>query len=249
MKRITIALVLCLSPVLAFSAGVVDSLVSISGCVSDYEGNPIEGCDVRLLYADFKTAYNAVTDKQGYYNLENIPKGEYLGLYAIRMDDYPQSKRVSPDEMRLEFWAWNIQLEDDLVINPKYHQLELYGTRVFETEVGYMIYTRPMSLGGFLASKESGRLDGISPLLDDVEFQVYANGELMKINSTQMVDEFIGGNRGSLKAFILQVDKFDDNSALPYIEFRIVGFGKKYGERGENLYFYKKKNYIESSKK
>ena len=58
MKRIIVVLVLCLSPVWAFGTGVMDSLVSISGYVSDYEGNPIEACDVCLLYADFKTAYS-----------------------------------------------------------------------------------------------------------------------------------------------------------------------------------------------
>ena len=249
MKKTVISIILFLFPILAFATNLADSLFSISGHVFDYKDKSISACSVCLLNDDFKIAYSALTDDNGYYIIENVPKGEYRGLYAICMDDYPMSQKVSEDDMRLEFWAWNILLDEDLVINPRYHRLELYGTKVVEMGMGYMIYTRPMSLSGFLASKGFDGLSGISPLLNEIDFQVYANGELLKVNSIQLVDEFVRVNQKPLKGFIIQVDKFVDSEMSPYIEFRLVAFGKKYEEYGENLYFYRKKNYVKAGYK
>lgn len=124
--------------------------VTISGQVTDFEGRPIDRCNVLLYYSDFSTAYETMTDKDGKYVMQSVKKGKYMTLYALRLEEYPRGSVLPKESQRLEFWAWNVIADRDLIINPRYHRLELYGTNAFKIFGGYdglMIYFRPMSLG------------------------------------------------------------------------------------------------------
>ncbi|MDR1348038.1 MAG: carboxypeptidase-like regulatory domain-containing protein, partial [Prevotellaceae bacterium] len=128
--------------------------ITVSGRVTDFDGNAIDSSIVEISHADFSSAYETYTDKDGYYSINNVKKGKYMAIYAMRPKEYPRANTVPDDEMRLEFWAWNVIADTDLIINPRYHRLELYGTNVFKVEGGYngvMIYVRPMSLGKLLS--------------------------------------------------------------------------------------------------
>lgn len=113
----------------------------ISGKVTDFNGQPIDSVSIQLKNRSFESIYETLSDRNGNYSLE-VKKGDYYCLYAIKLSEY----RVT----RLEYWAWNVPVYDDLVINPQYDRMEIYGINVFEPQVTphetYMLYFRPMSL-------------------------------------------------------------------------------------------------------
>jgi protocatechuate 3,4-dioxygenase beta subunit len=99
--------------------GYSQNTITISGQVTDFDGNAIDSSVVQVLHADFSVAYEAYTDKDGYYSIHNVKKGKYMALYAIRPKEYPRQDAVPDDEKRLEFWAWNVIADTDLIINPR----------------------------------------------------------------------------------------------------------------------------------
>ncbi|MDR3339570.1 MAG: carboxypeptidase-like regulatory domain-containing protein [Candidatus Symbiothrix sp.] len=98
--------------------------ITISGQVSDFEGNPIDSSVVQLMHQNFSVAGETYTDKFGNYTLRDVEKGQYMAIYVIRPKEYPRANAVSEEDMRLEFWAWNVIVDKDLTINPRYHRLE-----------------------------------------------------------------------------------------------------------------------------
>lgn len=104
MKKTLIYLLVLLFSVSAYAA----DIVRISGKVTDYNGNPIDSCTVLIYNPDFSEAYETASDSQGYYCLDSIPKGRYAAIAAMRINEYPRLQQVSHDDMKLEFWAWNV---------------------------------------------------------------------------------------------------------------------------------------------
>lgn len=227
--------------------------ITISGHVSDFDGNPIDSCQVDLFDKNFETLYTAYSDSTGRYELKNIEKGRYMAMYALRMKEYPRANAVPEKDMRLEFWAWNIIADRDLIINPRYHKLELYGLNVFKVTGGYngfFIYFRPMSVTKYISYSKEDYLDkkkmedkvadiSVSPEYLDVK--VFADGEPMKINSITPVEEYNGTM--SITGYIMQVDAPKAKSDKPYIVFRVEAENREFNEKGENLYFYEVKDY------
>ena len=227
--------------------------VTISGQAIDFNGQPIDSCLIDLMHPDFSSAYSTYTDKNGYYKLENVEKGQYMALYAIRPNEYPRENKVAEKDMRLEFWAWNVVADRDLVINPRYHKLELYGTNVFQVMGGYsgfFIYFRPMSVTKYISYQKENYLDkkkmeekgiNISVSLEYLDIKVFADNEFLKINSITPVEEYSGTI--SITGYIVQVEAPKEKSDKPYIVFRVEVENKESNEKGENLYFYELKNY------
>lgn len=112
-----------------------------AGRVTDFNGHPIDSATIRLKNRAFDNVYETLSDSNGNYSLE-VNKGNYYCLYAIKRSEY----RIN----RLEYWAWNIPVYEDMVINPQYDRMEIYGINVFEPQVTpqetYVLYFRPMSL-------------------------------------------------------------------------------------------------------
>ena len=227
--------------------------ITISGQVTDFEGNPIDSSAVILMQKNFNPAKMTFSDETGHYKLEGVEKGQYIALIAIRLNEHPSSKQmfgiepVSAENMRLEFWAWNVIADKDLTINPRYNRLELYGFRVFEVIGGppyLMAYVRPMSVGKFV---ETGNIKDISPAPNDIEFQLFANEEPLAVRSIQTIKEYVGEGEKPHTAFIIQFDRpksFSGNYCIFRIEAKHNAFG---GEKGENLYFYELINYKKSN--
>ena len=104
------------------SATVAQETVTLYGVVKDKNNQPVDSASVwlknrvdnievknkRLL---FENAYETLTDKNGRFSIE-VEKGTYYCLYAIKESDYGKTK--------LEYWAWNLPIYDDLEINPEY---------------------------------------------------------------------------------------------------------------------------------
>ncbi|MDR1347786.1 MAG: carboxypeptidase-like regulatory domain-containing protein [Prevotellaceae bacterium] len=228
--------------------------ITISGRVTDFDGTAIDSSIVEILHADFTSAYETYTDKDGYYSINNVKKGKYLAIYAMRPKEYPRANAVPDDEMRLEFWAWNVIADTDLVINPRYHRLELYGTNVFRVEGGYnsaMIYVRPMSVGKLLSytkdiylnkSKSEHEAD-ISVAPEHFKAKVFMDEQELPISSIQPVEEYEGSDKLSMTGYLIQADLPQRKPEKQYCVFRIEAENTEYGEKGENLYFYELKNY------
>jgi hypothetical protein len=238
----------------AVSANAQENTITISGRVTDFDGRPIDRCEVSLGHADFTEAYTAVTDKDGYYSMPNVEKGKYASLCVMRPEEYPRPPMVPEEDMRLEYWAWNIIADRDLTINPRYHRLELYGTTVFKSWGGYpgmIIYTRPMSLGrhisygeamyGDKSASEAAQVD-ISAEPEDISFQVWADDVPLTVRSVQPVDEWVGGGRQ--KAYLIYVDN-PTVRADRFRIFRVAAFNSAQGgEWGENACFYELPDYV-----
>jgi hypothetical protein len=228
--------------------------ITISGRVTDFDGNAIDSSIVSIRHPDFSPVYETYTDKDGYYTINNVKKGRYMAIYAMRPKEYPRANAVPEDEMRLEFWAWNVIADTDLTINPRYHRLELYGTNVFRIEGGYhgmMIYVRPMSLRKYLSYTKDIYLDkskaekeaDISVAPEHFKVKVFMDEQELHINSIQPVKEYEGSDNLPMTGYIIQVDLPKTKPEKQYCVFRIEAENTKYHEKGENLYFYELKNY------
>lgn len=252
MKTLTLFLSLLIGANYCFAQN-DGNTITISGRVTDFDGNPIDSCSIEIRYTDFSTAYSAWSDKDGNYAIPNVEKGKYMALYALRPEEYPRQMKVAPEDMRLEFWAWNVIADRDLTINPRYHRLELYGTTVFKENGGLpivMIYTRPMSLGRMLPYGEEMWMNkkkaetediDISAEPDEIEFKVYADDRPVTIRSVQPVEEYAAGRRQM--AYLIYADLPEKPSGKYHI-FRVEAHNKAQGgEKGENVYFYEIPDY------
>lgn len=233
--------------------------VTISGRVTDFEGNPVDSSAVLLRYPDSTDAYATHTDKNGFYTLNNIKKGKYQSLFAMRWKEYPRSNAVEEKDMRLEFWGWNIIADRDLIINPRYHRLEVYGTTAFRSYGGYpgfFIYFRPMSTTKYISASKDIYLDkskaeqnvNISVKPEDLELKIYADEELLKINTIDTFEEFMGEGNQTATAYIVQTERPLVKTDKPYIIFRVEAINKEFNEKGESIYFYEKPNFVENNK-
>jgi hypothetical protein len=228
--------------------------VTISGRVTDFNGNPVDSCWVGLDYTDFSAVYETYTDKDGFYSLDKVKKGKYMAMYALRIKEYPRLDKVPDEDKRLEFWGWNIIADRDLTINPRYHRLELYGTNVFRVEGGYnglFIYTRPMSVGKLLTySREllsdKAKAEKEADISVKPEFfraRVFVDDNEVQVNSIQPVKEYVGKDNLSMGAFIIQTELPKEKPDKPYVIIRVVAENLEYNEMGENIFFYELKDY------
>lgn len=227
----------------------ISNTITITGKVTDFDGNPIDSSIVKILHQDFSSAYETYTDHSGYYKLKNIEKGRYMAMYVLRPKEYPRNNEVPKEDMRLEYWGWNIIADSDMVINPRYHKLELYGTTVFDVyggQPGLFIYFRPMSLTKYLSYSDSiyinkeraGRVADISVKPENLKVEIFADDELLKINSIQAIKEYTGENNVAITGYIVQTNVPKAKSDKPYRVIRVVAENKEFSEKGENLCFY-----------
>lgn len=223
--------------------------VSISGTITDFNGNPIDSCAVMIMNPDFSTAYETVSDDSGRYALSGVPRGKYACLYALRLKEYPRQNMVDEPDMRLEFWAWNLPAYDDMELNIRYDKLELYGTNVISEYGGrkeLLIYTRPMSvtksIDFFKADDRSDKTVTVDSRY--MEFQVLADGVPLEIMSVQPLTLFNSWSSANDNCYIIQVARPENlkNRNRP-CEIRVIGHNKEFDEWGENVYYYEPPRY------
>ncbi|MDR2146639.1 MAG: carboxypeptidase regulatory-like domain-containing protein, partial [Tannerella sp.] len=131
--------------------------------------------------------------------------------------------------------------------------LELYGTNVFQVMGGYsgfFVYFRPMSVTKVISYQKEDYLDkskmeekglDVSVRPEYLDVRIFADNELLKINSITPVEEY--GGTVSITGYIVQVDAPKEKSDKPYVIFRVEAENKEFNEKGENLYFYEIKDY------
>ncbi len=232
-----------------------NNFVTISGIVSDFEGNPIDSAIVELKHPDFSEAYSTYSDADGNYKLTGVKKGIYLAMYVLRPKEYPRRNAVLPKDMRLEFWAWNVIADKNLTINPRYHRLELYGLTAFMVPVGgsgIWLYVRPMSLSKLL-KYSSDTYTNKSKLEEVVDINVYpehfkaevfVDDNPVLIKSIQKVEEFAATeNRPPVIGYLINVDfKITKKPERPF-KIKVVGENTELKEKGENVCFFKIEDY------
>lgn len=220
--------------------------VEISGQVTDFEGNPIDSAIVQLKHRNFSKAYSTYSDANGNYKLKNVKKGTYMGMYVIRPKEYPRENAVPQEDMRLEFWAWNVIADNDLTINPRYGRLELYGLDAFIVKgagTGIFLYVRPMSLGKFL-KYETDEIVDINVYPEYFNAEVFVNDEPVKINSIQKVEELAATeNRSAVIGYLINIDYNISKKHKKPLKIRVVGENTELNEKGENICFFKIEDY------
>lgn len=195
------------------SATVAQETVTLYGVVKDKNNQPVDSASVwlknrvdnievknkRLL---FENAYETLTDKNGRFSIE-VEKGTYYCLYAIKESDYGKTK--------LEYWAWNLPIYDDLEINPEYDRMEIYGINASEPQTGpfetYQVYFRPMSLTKALKLPK-GKLEviDIAPkTITKDELEVKLNGNIAEVVSLNKVEEYARAT--TMYGYLIQIKK------------------------------------------
>src|SRR6056297_1659330 len=228
-KKKYISVLITLSIFLSSVAFAQENTVTLSGKVTDYDGNPIDCAVVLIKDQNFKDVYTTFSNIDGNYGLE-VKKGTYYRLTSVRMQDYGKTK--------LEFWAWNLMVDNDMNLDIKYDKLEVYGVNIFRVQgayPGYTIYFRPMALSRYFEENVGQNNPDLAPEKENLDVQVYINDEPVQINLIQQVKEFAG--KDTLNAYLIHTD-LGKNMNNGKTKIRIVLKDKKYGDIGEAYYFF-----------
>lgn len=228
--------------------------VTISGQVTDYDGTPIDSCDVIWQSPSFDSALRVKTDSKGHYEAR-IPKGKYQSMAAIHLPSYPnvamQEGKLKEKDYRLEFWAWDFIADRDTTLNIRYHRMEVYGLRVFRIPGAmpcYQIYVRPMSLTRALAEMTKEKKEGecqMSPHSEQLGVKVQIDGEEVPVLMKQEIKEYLSENEYA-NAYLLTVDMpKQPNTDLPYRIFKVELTDLENGDQGEGIYYMEKEKYKE----
>jgi hypothetical protein len=225
-------------PALA-AGGTAEETHEISGRVTDFQDRPVQGVSVELKNSRFDTVASAVSDDDGRYSL-TAPKGDYMALTAVR--DY-QTKY-------LEYWAWNVPLDRDIEINPRFDRLEVYAINAWRPQGGYpsyQIYFRPMSLTRVTKKiEEAGGMEGLSklPVVDispDLTVQdivVMIDGQIVNLLEVNKVREAAGPGQ-YMFGYLIQTDLPEKPAAGDHIIITITIRDSETGEKGEGCLFFK----------
>lgn len=215
-------------------------MVTISGRVTDFDGNPIDNVTVKWGSPDFRNAYYTKTDAAGRY-CACIPQGRYTYVVAVDMRQYVHSSSLPRDEQRLEYWGWNFVLRGDTTLDMRYHRLEVYGvnaSRVPGGVAGYNVYFRPMSLTRYYELLDAGKLDGHYSLAPDVEhakIEVTIDSRPAIVRTCQAVTEY-GDEKASTVRYLLFVEQPEGMERGDKL-FHIVMTDIENGDKGEATYF------------
>jgi len=228
-KKKYLSVLITLSIFLSSVAFAQENTVTLSGKVTDYDGNPIDSAVVLIKDQNFKDVYTTFSNIDGNYSLE-VEKGTYYRLASVRMKDYGKTK--------LEFWVWNLMVDNDMNLDIKYDKLEVYGVNIFRVQgayPGYTIYFRPMALSRYFEENVGQNNPDLAPEKENLDVQVYINDEPVQINLIQQVKEFAG--KDTLNAYLIHTD-LGKNMNNGKTKIRIVLKDKKYGDIGEAYYFF-----------
>ena len=245
MKKLTIVLVSGILIVAAGSpqarpqAGQAKATVKISGRVTDFDGRPVEGATIEVKNSRFDNAARAISDKDGRYSI-TVPKGVYMALAAVK--DY---------QLRcLEYWAWTVPAERDLVIDPRFDRLEVYAMNAWRPQGGYpslQVYFRPMSLTKTVKAVQAaggmenlGKLKSIdiAPELAPDDIRVAIDGQPVRILQLSKVREASGPDQ-YLTGYLIQVSLPEKPPAEGYFPITITVTDRATGEKGEGCLFFR----------
>lgn len=215
--------------------------VKLSGRVEDFNGNPLEGATVRLDNHRFTPVVEVLTDENGCYEIEAEP-GLYHDIFICK--DYGVHN--------LEYWAWDIPLFEDRVINARIDGLEIYSLRAFRVKYygikQVMLYFRPMSLAKGKQFKEDkslleGPIINIAPELHKEDIEVRIEGVPSTIYAVNKVLESAGENQ-HIYAYLVHVSHEPDLNYNQYHRIDLTLTDRDTHEKGEGTVFWKETEVI-----
>ena len=206
------AIALVITAALVGSQGCT-SQSTLRGLVRYASGEPCDGCQVAVKHPSFDDLATTRTDARGRYKIA-LPHGLYNAV-AISDDRYGTET--------LEFWAWNVDLSEDLRLDGVVDGLEVYNLAVWNSKGGapsLFISFRPMSLDCFLAGVEVRddqlgddiiHVCEIAPSLDAEHVWITVDDQPVGIESFQWYYEFYVNpatfQQEALRTCLLQVER------------------------------------------
>jgi hypothetical protein len=214
-----------------------EGTLKIFGRVTDFENQPIKGASVFLKDAKFEDVATAKSDDEGRYII-TAPKGRYMALVAVKqyMVKY------------LEYWAWNVPLDQDLEINPRFHRMEVYAINAWRPQGGYpsyQIYFRPMSLSmtmdgikeaGGMANFQKLPVIDIAPDLGIDDIKVVIDEQRVNILEVNRVRES-AGEKQHMFGYLIHVALPDKKPDKSYSVITITLTDPVTGDKGEGCLF------------
>lgn len=244
MKRTILFLCFVISAIITYSQS-----HTVTGRITDYNGQPIDSCSVIIYNPDFSEAFEVLSNSEGYYKIDSVPQGRYAAIAAIRVSEYPRVMQVPFNKMKLEFWAWNVILNQDLNLDIRYDKLELYGTKAFFEYGGrqeLLVYTRPMSVTkvvrdpNFMDKAAQEKNTNVTVPPEFMDFKVYVDGSPTNVLSVQHLSlPNTNGNSINDDCYLIQTaipNAIYSHFEKPY-EVRVVGHNKEFDEWGESVYY------------
>lgn len=198
---------------------------SIYGIVQNEQKEPVANAMVALLDTNFQIAFSTETDKNGKFFLQ--ADSQFYPHFIVEKE-YGKTY--------LEYWANNINLKNNLEINPKIGGLELYKLGFFssmdmENFKSIMIYFRPISLRHFKANEKV-----IAPQIKKESVTISINGEFYEILLMKTIIEYTEGVEAPVTAYAFKIAAdsldFNGNNRLE------VSATDDYGEYGESVLFF-----------
>lgn len=198
---------------------------SIYGIVRNEQKEPVANAMVALLDTNLQVACSTETDRNGKFLLQANSK-----FYPHLLVEKEYGKNY------LEYWVNNINLKNNLEINPKIGRLELYKLGFFssmdmEEVKSLMIYFRPISLHHFKANEKV-----IAPQIKKESVTISINGEFCEIFLMKTITEHTEGDELPITAYAFKISAdnldFNGNNRLE------VSVTDDYGEYGESVLFF-----------
>jgi len=215
-------------------------MIEIRGRVTDFDGNSIEGADVRLKDRRFEDFCKAVSDADGRYCLQ-VKEGTYIGMYACK--DYGAKN--------LEFWAWNVPASENLEVNPRFDGLELYAMNAWIPQGAYpslQVYLRPMSLrriidkGGTEGLKSASVID-IAPKLAKEDVAVKIDDQDVTMLEINKLKESAGPKQ-SMLAYLIQTTLPKQRKDKVFHQIQVTIGDPTTDEKGEGVLFWKTPEWV-----
>jgi hypothetical protein len=212
-----------------------NTMAAIHGKVTDFSGKPIDGADIVLQNDKYKTLYSTKSDSVGNYSF-TVKKGHYNSLFVCK--DWKVHN--------LEYWAWNVIVDSDLEINPRFHGLEVYALNAFAipgVPLPMQIYFRPMSLkrlelAGGMEKVMTGEFIDIAPKLKKTDIQVTINGEALDVLEINPIKEYVS-EKQKIAAYLIQTG-LPKKSDQPIWRICVTLKDPETNEQGEACLFWEK---------
>jgi hypothetical protein len=181
----------------------------LTGVARYADGRVVPNCRVLVLHPAFDPLHETRCDTEGRYQLI-LDAGSYNAV-AILDDGYGKTT--------LEFWAWNVRVGGDLVLDATIDRIEVYNLSLWNSKGGapsLFIAFRPMSLDRVgaapqprIVEHDTLMVQDLSPALTRGQVRVTVDGTPAEVESLQWYferyfDQTAGAHR-YLPACLVQV--------------------------------------------
>lgn len=173
---------LCASVSLFSAAANSTDSITVSGLVTDRDGQPVSKCDVFFNKEAWisEDSVHVTCDAQGHYEAQITP-GHYNSLYICDEEKYAKTA--------LEFWGWNLNLNRSQVIDAAFDTMEVYSLSAWASNGGSnsifasfrpMRLTTPTHYSKEVGGKNIAVFD-LAPTIDFSSIEGVLDGKAMEL--------------------------------------------------------------------